>query len=276
MDEETEQIVNNAIPIKYNKNATVVQGNELIRSKQDELTLLEIKLLRLAISQILKDDTELQTYTVKITELAKLLNISKDNIYAEADKLSTDLMRKIIKIEDKNVHQKNGKPGYMKFHWVSMVRYENGVITIKISDELQPYVIGLSKLFTSYSFGDLIGLPSYYSIRLYELLASYQNLRFSKAQQDTYENIPRQKDEIIFSIDYLREYFNCEKKYPKNGDFVKRVIESGVERIDKHTVLGVSYRLHYTGKKITHIIFKVGQWTPGLQQQLKEIENERK
>ena len=47
-----EQIKENAIAIKYNKDFYVIQANELVRSKQDDLSLLEAKLIRLAITQV--------------------------------------------------------------------------------------------------------------------------------------------------------------------------------------------------------------------------------
>ena len=55
----------NALAIKYNREYLVVQANELVRSKQDDLTLLEAKLVRLAISQVLavvRDKSFLTTY----------------------------------------------------------------------------------------------------------------------------------------------------------------------------------------------------------------------
>ena len=73
----------NALPIKYNKNYYVIQANELVRSRQDELTLLEAKLIRLAIAQVLKDDDDLKTYTCNISLLADFLGISSQNIYRD-------------------------------------------------------------------------------------------------------------------------------------------------------------------------------------------------
>ena len=47
---------NKTVEIYYNKDLSIVQANELVRSRQEDLTLLEAKIIRLAISQVLKDD----------------------------------------------------------------------------------------------------------------------------------------------------------------------------------------------------------------------------
>ena len=67
MDENTKDT---AIAIKYSRDFAVIQANELVRSKQDDLTLLEAKLIRLAITQVLRDDTDLKTYSCNVVDLA--------------------------------------------------------------------------------------------------------------------------------------------------------------------------------------------------------------
>ena len=79
----TQEQAENALPIKYNREYNVIQANELVRSRQYELTLLEAKLIRLAIAQVLKQDADLKTYTCNVARLAEFLGISRQNIYKE-------------------------------------------------------------------------------------------------------------------------------------------------------------------------------------------------
>ena len=53
----------NGIAIRYSKDFNIVQANELLRSKQSDLTLMESKLIRLAVSQIMKGDKDPVSYT---------------------------------------------------------------------------------------------------------------------------------------------------------------------------------------------------------------------
>ena len=57
--------------------AYIVQANELLRSKQSDLTLMESKLIRLAVSQIMKGDKDLRTYKVNVSQLAEFLEVPK-------------------------------------------------------------------------------------------------------------------------------------------------------------------------------------------------------
>lgn len=253
---EQEQI----LEIKYNSEYYVVQANELIRSKQDELSLLEAKLIRLAISQVLKYDKELKTYTCNIVDLSNFLNIDKSNIYKEIEQLITNLMSRVITIKNK-IPDKNGKYKWFKFHWVSNAKYDNGQITIKLSDDLTPYLIGLDELFTKYEYSSIISFPTVYAIRLYELLVSYQNTAFKKISDINFTGIELKKNEIAFSIDYLREYFNCKKKYNNTSDFVRRIIEPSINSINEKTISSkFSYRKVKKGRSITHIIFNIHDW----------------
>ena len=61
------------IAIRYSKDFNIVQANELLRSKQSDLTLMESKLIRLAVSQIMKGDKDLRTYKVNVSQLAEFL-----------------------------------------------------------------------------------------------------------------------------------------------------------------------------------------------------------
>ena len=256
-----EQIKENAIAIKYNKDFYVIQANELVRSKQDDLTLLEAKLIRLAITQVLRDDTDLKTYSCNVVDLANFLGIAKDNIYSDIQDLSKSLMKKSIFIQDKTQPKRKGKENYKIFHWIDYVDYTDGVITFKLSDSLKPYLIGLEQLFTLYGYDAVIGLPTNYSIRLYELIASYQNMTVRLMPDTNYTDIPIDKNEFIFTVDWLRDYFNCNDKYPNTGDFVKRVIDGAVKAIVKNTLMRLSYRTVKKGRSITHIVFKLNEWT---------------
>lgn len=267
-----------AVALRYNKEFTVVQANELVRSKQDELSLLEAKLIRLAITQVLKDDTDLKTYSCDVVDLAKFLGISKQNIYRDIQALSKNLMKKSIFIKDNSPTKKKGAENYRMFHWIDYVEYLDGTLTFKLSDNLKPYLVGLEELFTTYGYDAIIDLPTNYSIRLYELLASYQNMTLRPAYDPSFTEIPIEQNEFIFTIDWLRDYFNCQEKYPNSGDFVKRVIDGSVTAIQNKTLMRLTYRTVRKGRSISHIVFKllsVTELEPGeLARKLREMRDQ--
>ncbi len=273
---------NKAIAIKYDKAFHIVEANELIRSKQDDLTVLEAKLVRLAIAQVLQIDTDLKTYSCSITELADFLKMDRHNIYREMDTLTTNLLRKVIYIR-KKTPGKNGKPAFKKFHWVDSAEYADGILMLKLSDDLKPYLLGLNEFFSSYEYAVPYYLPNNNSMRLFELLWSFVNITYKDRGQyktPVYLNIPLEKNEFAFSIDYLRELLNCEDKYPNTGDFIKRIIDPCIKAIKENTTLSVSYRKVKHGRAIGFLVFRLNDprdYDPSLERKLiAELEEERR
>ncbi len=258
----------NPTPMKYDDSFCVVQANELIRSKQEDLSLMECKLIRLAIAQVLKDDTDLQTYSCKVCDLACFLGISEQNIYRDLQKIEDKLLKRLIYIRDFSKLDKKGNPSYKKFHWVENASYTDGVITYKLSDDLKPYLVGLDRLFTEYGYEAILGLPTSYSIRLYELIASYQKLSVSERGKMAMHGMTVDKNEYVFTVEYLREYFNCEDKYPNTGDFIKRVIDGAVEAIQKNTSMRLTYQTIKSGRAIGYVIFKTHSWSDTAYQEM--------
>ena len=248
----------NIVSMDFSRDISVVQANELVRSKQDDLSLLEAKLIRLAIGQVLKNDTDFRTYSCSITDLSRFLGIQPDNLYTEVQKLGISLMRKAIFVRDTE-RETRGKPNYKIFHWVDYVEYQSGTITIRLSESLRPYLTGLDKLFTMYGYSAILDLPTNYSIRLYELIASYHNMVFRPYLRE--EGTRVAKDSFRFTIEELRTYFSCEKKYPNTADFIKRVIDTATKAIQLNTDARISYSIERKGRKITHIIFKIHGYT---------------
>lgn len=248
-----------AVALRYNKDYPVIQANELVRSKQDELNLLEAKLVRLAITQVLKEDTDLKTYSCDVIDLAEFLGLSKQNVYRDVQSLTRTLMKKSIFIKDTSPNQTKGRENYRMFHWIDSVEYRDGTLTFKLSDSLKPYLIGLDHLFTTYGYDAILELPTNYSIRLYELIASYQNMAFREEydNNNNFTDIETRKDEFIFTVEWLRDYFNCQDKYPNTGDFIRRVIDCSAAAIKARTNMNLTYRTVRNKRTITHVVFSI-------------------
>ena len=230
-NEETTAIV-------YNKEHYTVMANDLIKGKQN-MTLAEARLIRLLITQIAQKDSELKTYTCRIADLAAFLGIDASNIYRGTQNICEKLLKQVVKISSGNP-----KKPWKIFHWVSAAEYDgNGNLTIRLSDEIKPYVISLNKWFTQYQFSNILSFGSFYAIRLYELLSCAEGVtRGEKASHK-------------FEIAYLRTYFDCEKKYKTTAEFMRRVITPSCEEICKKTNYNVYARIEKTGRRITDVDF---------------------
>ena len=64
----------------YNAEHYTVAANDIIKGKQS-MTLQTARLIRLLITQVVKEDKDLKTYSCRIIDLAKFLNIDSSNLY---------------------------------------------------------------------------------------------------------------------------------------------------------------------------------------------------
>ena len=251
----------NSDDVKLSRELLVAQANEIIRSRQDPLSLLEVKLIRLAISQVLKRDSDFKTCSCQVVDLARYLNVAPEYLYRELPNIAESILKKTVYIQGK-VQKKSKTAKIHAFNWVQSFRYEDGVVTFKLGDDLRPYLLGLNEMFTVYEYRAIAGLPTPNAIRLYELLASYRNIKFSQNYgRDSYNGYELEQSEYLFTVEWLREFFNCTNTYPNTGNFLLRVIDPSVKAINAQTLMHISYRRILKGKSVSALVFKIEDWT---------------
>lgn len=216
----------NTQPMSLRKDYQVVMSNDLIKSRCG-LSANATKLLRLTIMQVVKEDKDLRSYTVKVSQLADILGIDQKNIYRELNDtkdhvgIITELMSPNVVLGDQYVSQKSkGK----RVQWCSEFDYDHGTITIKLHDALKPYVLELSKNYTQYILEDVLALRSRFAIRIYELIR--EELKYDKV----YGN---KTATVYLSMDLIRFATDTEDKYERISQFKARVINKAVEEINE-------------------------------------------
>ena len=214
-----------------NKNQ-VVKSNQVIEASY-QLSAVEQRILLAAISLIPKNKviTDDELYPVSVNEL-QLLGVHEKTAYRDLKEGINRLYERSINlsIDDKSI----------KMRWVQEVQFldSQGVIGIRFSKPILPFISNLSKEFTKYALSDIAGISSAYAIRIYELLVQYRQIG---------------KREI--SVENLRTMLELGKKYPLFADFKKRVIDTAVDQINEYSPLKVAYEQKKTGRKVTHILF---------------------
>jgi len=233
--------------IDYNKNNYAVMANTIIKGKQT-MSLQEARLIRLLITQIAKNDKDFKTYKVNIQELAEFLEVDSSNLYREIREICQSLMTRTIKIQ-------KGKEWEI-FQWLQLAKYDGkGTITLMLSNQIAPYLLQLNAWFTQYQLKNILAMKSFYAIRLYELLKL------------TVGEDRRKKMEYTFSVQYLREYLECEHKFKQIGQFKDKILDIAVRDISEYSEYNCTYECKKTSRSITDIIFYL---------ELKEQEREEK
>lgn len=207
-------------PLKLNPDYYVVSANDLIKGKQ-KMTLREAQLLYAAMAQIVKEDKEFKTYTTTVTELADFMGISASNLYRDLKSICKSLLQRVVEIR---MNDKTGKESKWKaFQWISCAEYDNGTITIRLNDEIQPFLIDLVSHYSQTLLGTLCAFKSYYAIRLYQLIVCERG-----------EHPYKSKEEWEFTCDELREFFQIEKnEYSRPRDLLNRTIKSAIKELNE-------------------------------------------
>lgn len=216
------------------KSNWIYQSNRLLESSYT-LTVLEQKILRILASMIKKDDIDFKEYEFKAGDLSKLMGFTNNkNIYRELDKLTDTLMTRVVKIKD--IDNKN----FEKYHFVEVVKYNDGVLKLKINPEMKPFYINLD-WYTKYQLKNILQFKSTYSFRLYELLKQYENIGYR-----------------IMSIDELRTILDINKnQYAKYANLKQKVIKVAIDEINDNTDLFIDYDELKESRKVISIKFYI-------------------
>jgi len=243
------------IKVLESREMVVSKANFLVQSGKFKLTIPEQKTLAYIISLIppKKCDTDIQPleYQFEIREYCKVCGFSYDS-----GKNYADIKITLQKLSDRSFWMPIGDEDVL-CRWLSKARTnkKSGIATIKLDEDLLPFLFDLKKDFTAYQLLDILPMTSKYSIRLYDLLKSYANLKT-----------------WTFGADELQELLDSE--YKNNYyDFNRFVLKIAEKEINQHTVLNVRHEVVERGKynKVTKIKFYI--YTKS--KDIKQIVNEK-
>jgi len=214
----------------------IVHHNHLIEARY-HLTLQEKRLMCWLASQVKQTDEDFKEHELSIKDFAYLLDVKGDHLYKALDTITHKLMQKIITIRSLE------KKGFVKAALLGGVKYYEGKGLIKLSFHpyLKPYMLQLKERFTQIKLGDIIGLKSVHSIRIYELLKQYESLG---------------KREVC--LNDLREYCGISiTQYKKFNNLKKDVLERAKNEISYKTDLYVDYEEIKKSRKVVAIKFLI-------------------
>lgn len=204
--------------LKLNNDYYVVTANDLIKGKQ-KMTLRESQLLAIAISQVVKEDRDFKTYTTTVPELAAFMGIDTDSLYRDLESICTSLLQRVVKIQVGGDNA-NRKKKWKAFQWINRAEYDNGKLTIRLSDDIKPYLLELESYYSQTLLGTLMTFRSYYTTRLYQYLVADTGARYGNVHEWT------------FTCEQLRELFQIgEKQYTRNFNLVQKTIKPALEEL---------------------------------------------
>lgn len=212
------------------ENNLVVKANSIIQARYD-LDLLEQKVILYAVSKIEKEQDRFNIIQIDIREFTKLIDTTVKR-YTEFREIANKLMDRKVALSD--------RPN-LDVRWLSSSEYiGNGVIELEFSEKLVPYLLQLKKRFTRYKLRNILYLKNKYSIRLYELLKSFEGL----GARD-------------FKLEEFREILMLGDKYPKFKDLNKWILKPAMKEINEQTDILVELDKIKDGRKVIGIRYSI-------------------
>ena len=178
-------------------------------------------------------------FYVRVQDFVKEYGIKSKNYYSELEKIADTILAKAFFFwyDTENSKAKKG------VSWVSECDYlkNEGILKIKLDDTVIEMLTVFDKAnpFTKYERQMIVNLGSY-GIILFELISSCMH---------------QQHKQKTYSIEYLREKFNCVDTYPIVSEFKRNVLDRAIKDVEKNTPFRIDYEQKKRGRVVSEIVF---------------------
>lgn len=229
----------------------VVKSNDLIQKSRFSLNVQQQKIVLYLISKLKYNDNDFKEFEINLKDFCKCCGINLN-----CGRTYNELKESIKQIADKSmwIEREDGAETLVRWIEKPTIYKNDGIITIKLDDDLKPYLLNLKEKYTQYELIYTLQLRSKFSIRLYELMKS---LHYDKLKEYT----------VRYSISELKKKIDA-SNYKAYGDFRRRVLEKAVEEINSFTDILISYKTFKRGRAIAEIEFYISTKEP-----LKRLQN---
>lgn len=230
----------------YHDNDLIIMQNRLLHAIS-RLNLNERRLI-LFLSVIVRleriKDPHKKEFFIKAVDFAKEYELGTKSIYRTFATIARSIQFKPFfywSFED-NSYNEWGSAwftdcGYLK---------EQGGIKVRLSDTVLDMLTVFNQLnpFTKYQKEWITKLGVYGIILLELAVCRLNELRADRCV-------------LTFTVEYLREKFDCVNSYARFDDFRSRVIDKAIKDVHTHTPLKISYEKSGRGVKTSHMTFVV-------------------
>ncbi|MCU7880884.1 MAG: replication initiation protein [Candidatus Thiodiazotropha sp. (ex Lucinoma aequizonata)] len=221
------------------KNLVVTKANSLVEASYT-LTLNEQRIILACVAQLdgRKPAPKGGIFVLTADEFRGHFNTDLKITYQVMEEAASRLYERDIRKIDNKTRK--------RMRWVYLAEYQKGEGSIKLgfSPEITPYLTMLHKSHTSYKLTEVAGLVSVYSIRLYEMLARFQDTGW-----------------FIISVDEFRDRLELNEKYSRFSNLKARVIDSAVKELSAKTSIEVNWEPIKKGRNVFRLRFEFKEKT---------------
>jgi plasmid replication initiation protein len=226
----------------------VVKHNDLVQKSRFQLSLQEQKTVAYICSMIKPTTPTPTTYNVPF-QLEYTFDIRQYCMDCGFDHDSggnyENVKATLKKLRDRSMWLEIGDKSIL-VGWLAKAttNKKSGIATIRVDEDLVPFLYALGKNFTQYNLYNILAMRSAFSVRIYELMKSH-----------AYKREP-----INYELDALKRLLMVDgvASYSRFPDFRRRVLEPAMKEINELTDIRVMYRTKKNrAQKVTDIEFVV-------------------
>ena len=215
---------------------SVVKHNDLIQKSRHQLTLQEQKIVLYLISKLKPSDKDFENQVFSISEFCNVCGLDSDN-----GGNYSYIKNTLKSLRDRSIWITLEDGSETTLSWINKVTLNkrSGTVLLRLDNDMKPYLLQLQGNFTKYELLYTLAMRSQYSVRLYELLKSYQY-----------------KKHVIFDIDEFKRLIYAEQ-YERYPDFKRKVIDIALREINGLTDISVTYSPIKIGKRFAEVSFEI-------------------
>ena len=217
---------------KTKKQQVAVQSNALINARY-EMTAFQKKILLYIISMIQPNDEDFKTYSLHVRDFVSDIDYKSKMLYGKLRQETKSLIGKVYEIEETD--------RLLQISILSEAIYVKGkgVIEVKFTPALKPYLLQLKKHFTATPLKYILSFKSVHSMRIYEMLQQFKSTGF-----------------FVEKVHTLKHRLKIEHKYESYSAFKKYVILQAQKELAK-TDMAFTFKEIKAGRRIDRIEFRI-------------------
>jgi plasmid replication initiation protein len=223
--------------------ALVVTSNDLVLAKYN-FSLWQKRIFNYFVSQIDKDATDFTLQRIYISDLIHFFDAGDGRevyeIIANVPKQLYNSSIKVPYISEEGYHRYGEMRIITRYTKPEDREAGNAYIEFKFNDDLKPHLLELKKRFLRYDMQNIVGLQSVHSVRMFEILKSYEYL-----------------GEVSFEVEFLKTVLELGEKYKLYADFRRYVIDKAREDLTKYCDIYFDYQEIKRSRKVNEIIFTI-------------------
>jgi len=214
----------------------VVKANELIQKSRFHLQLQEQKVILYIISRIKPEDIEFKEQAFEIIDFCRVCGL-----YTDSGANYKYIKQTLKSLRDKSIWITMPDGSETTLAWIDKVTMnkQSGTVIIKIDDMMKPYLLQLRERFTQYELLYTLAMKSQYSLRLYELLKSYE-FQHNK----------------VFELEDLKIKLSAEN-YTRFPDFKRKVLDISMREINSLSDINIDFAIIKEGRRYAKIEFSI-------------------